>query len=79
MKQPIPTICLVAILSAGCSTGATPEPELNICNDPRPEICTQEYNPVCATLDDGSKKTYSTGCSACSDAQVNGWLPGECG
>lgn len=77
---------------AGCNNSDTPvgnevseptpsspaAPELNLCTSPRPEMCTQEYNPVCATLADGSMKTYSTGCTACSDANVAGWLPGEC-
>ena len=48
------------------------------CTDPRPQICTREYNPVCATLDDGSVKSYATGCTACSDEQVTGYRQGSC-
>ena len=48
------------------------------CTDPRPQICTREYDPVCATLEDGSVKTYATGCTACSDQQVTGYRPGSC-
>ena len=48
------------------------------CTDPRPQICTREYNPVCATLEDGSVKTYATGCTACSDQQVTGYRQGSC-
>ena len=29
-----------------------------------------EYVPVCAELEDGSRKTYSNACSACSDKDV---------
>ena len=49
------------------------------CVDPRPQICTQEYNPVCATLQDGSTMTYASGCTACSDVKVVAHTPGKCG
>jgi hypothetical protein len=49
-----------------------------LCEDPRPEFCTREYAPVCAKLIDGSLKTYSNGCSACSDKKVIGYKPGQC-
>ena len=81
---------LIALLS-GCNNpdspaegglkepqGAPTSVDLNLCTSPRPEMCTQEYNPVCATLTDGSRKTASTGCTACSDPNVVGWTPGEC-
>jgi len=48
------------------------------CPEPRPQICTREYNPVCARLQDGSVKTYATGCTACSDPAVRGYRPGAC-
>lgn len=59
------------------------------CEDPRPEACTREYMPVCAQVDTGircittpcpstEEKTYSTGCTACSDPDVYGYVPGEC-
>ena len=52
--------------------------DLIICEEPRPQICTREYDPVCATLKDGSIKTGSTGCTACSDSQVKGYVMGAC-
>jgi hypothetical protein len=52
--------------------------DLIICTEPRPQICTREYDPVCATLLDGNVKTYSTGCTSCSDDTVKGYRPGEC-
>jgi len=48
------------------------------CTDPRPQLCTREYNPVCAKLIDASKKTYATGCTACSDQKVSGYYPSAC-
>ena len=52
--------------------------DLILCEEPRPEICTREYNPVCGTLQDGSTKTGSTGCTSCSDSQVVGYKMGAC-
>jgi hypothetical protein len=48
------------------------------CEDPRPQVCTMDYRPVCGNLADGSVKTYSNGCGACSDANVSSWIEGEC-
>jgi hypothetical protein len=48
------------------------------CVNPRPEVCTMDYTPVCATRADGSTATYSNGCSACSDAEVVSHRPGAC-
>ncbi len=52
--------------------------ELIACKEPRPQICTQEYNPVCATYKNGSKKTGSTACTACSDSKVLGYTKRAC-
>jgi hypothetical protein len=49
-----------------------------ICEDPRPEVCTMDYTPVCATLQDGSVKTYPNGCGACADANVKSWVADAC-
>jgi len=54
------------------------EKKITICTEPRPQICTREYNPVCATLNDGSVKTYATGCTACSDTKVIHYMAGVC-
>jgi len=61
-----------------------------ICKQPRPEICTQEYNPVCATKNSGiicvttpcpsiEEKTYATGCMACADPKLIKYKQGKCG
>ena len=52
------------------------EPE--VCKDPRPQMCTMDYRPVCGAMTGGEKKTYSNGCSACSDLSVLSYVPGEC-
>lgn len=90
----------VLIMLAGCATnndsvlgaGQTTETDMaeyTQCSDPRPEICTQEYNPVCAIkkvdaqcvttpCEPTEHKTYSTGCTACADSSVTMYKPGAC-
>lgn len=57
--------------------------------DQRGAICTKIYQPVCALIkgrDSNSalsgyrlyQKTLGNGCSACSDEEVIGYVPGEC-
>ena len=59
------------------------------CKEPRPEICTREYMPVCATKNTGvvcvttpcpstEDKTYATGCTACADPKVIKYKQGQC-
>lgn len=48
------------------------------CSEPRPQMCTMDYRPVCAELSGGSHKTISNGCTACSDANVSGYRDGVC-
>jgi hypothetical protein len=77
----------LGLLSVACATSDKEKEEKNIepgamdliiCTEPRPQICTREYDPVCATLQDGSVKTYATGCTSCSDSAVAGYRPGGC-
>jgi len=49
-----------------------------LCEEPRPEICTREYVPVCGKLIDGSLKTYGNCCEACADKNVLGYKPEPC-
>ena len=92
MPNPVPmstlisSICLLALV-LGCSMAsdttrpnpAQPETAgLTPCPEPRPEICAQIYLPVCAETLDGKRKTYASGCTACTDPQVTGYRDGEC-
>jgi hypothetical protein len=51
---------------------------LTVCLEPRPQICTMDYRPVCAKLEDGTFKTYSNGCTACAETVVIGHREGAC-
>jgi len=88
---PSPTITLKAVAADGSTAFDHPvrlgdlksgepsgEPETVTCPEPRPQICTQDYRPVCARLADGSLKTYSNGCTACTDSTVESYREGQC-
>jgi len=64
--------------ATSASEGIEPMADATICEDPRPQVCTMDYRPVCGSLDDGSTKTYSNGCGACADAAVTSWVDGAC-
>ena len=82
-------------LGLGCqSAESTPSiaeaPRVTIeCVDPRPELCTQDYRPVCGLRDTGIRcvttpcdsaewKTYSNACTACSDPKMERYRSGAC-
>jgi hypothetical protein len=74
------------LLMSGCSATKTIKPDeaksvntkITICPEPRPEFCTQQYDPVCGQLSQGGSQTYPNWCTACSDKSVESYLPGEC-
>jgi hypothetical protein len=84
---------VVCLFIVGCKRSPVDElAEIQLdgeCEDPRPELCTMDYRPVCALRDTGIRcittpcqstewKTYSNACSACSDPDVMGYKNGEC-
>ncbi len=68
---------IVALLNACASITSQPGVD-QVCTEPRPEICTMNYLPVCGVRIGQMSKTYSNGCSACSDSEVVGYSMGEC-
>ena len=79
------SLMVISLLSVACTSNGEKidikEPgalDLILCEKPRPEICTREYNPVCGTLQDGSNKTGATACTSCSDPNVVGYKVGVC-
>jgi hypothetical protein len=78
-KQPIPSP-----KSDPIPTGAYSK-----CKEPRPELCTQEFRPVCGKVDTGVRcvtkpcpssenKTYPNACTACTDPKVYGFWKTLC-
>jgi hypothetical protein len=65
-------------LSPGQTDGNSSSAPLIMCVDPRPEICTQYYDPVCGSFEKGDFKTFGNACTACSKAAVIGHRPGAC-
>jgi len=78
-------VLLCVIMLVACSEHARGIPAVNAgmveCREPRPDMCIQEYRPVCATRDNGVRcvttpcdstenVTYSNGCTACADPSV---------
>lgn len=76
----IVTTILVPVYAAGDEDKPIDKTELAVtqCQQPRPEMCTLDYRPVCAQRQDGSEKTYSNACTACSDMAVIAHRNGAC-
>lgn len=83
------TISLTACASPNLLTENETKSELTLCPEQRPQVCTMDYRPVCATRNTGircvaapcpstEQKTYSNACSACADVEVLGHIPDEC-
>lgn len=83
------TVSITACASPDTSTKSAAKPELALCPEQRPQVCTTDYRPVCVTKDTGircvtapcpstEQKTYSNACSACADVKVIGHIPDEC-
>ncbi|WP_210395595.1 hypothetical protein [Motiliproteus sediminis] len=66
-----------ALLLVGCAS----EPMIVTavhCSEPRPMVCTMDYQPVCGQREDNVRQTYANGCSACGDTEVLGFDQGAC-
>ena len=48
------------------------------CPEERPQVCTLQYAPVCAVMDDGSRREFANGCNSCADPQVVSYEDGGC-
>ena len=71
-----PALLAALLLAAGCAGNQTPD--LVQCTDPRPQVCTMEYNPACGELIAGGQREYSSPCNACADDTVAGYNQGSC-
>ncbi|MBD1390597.1 hypothetical protein IC617_14260 [Neiella sp. HB171785] len=65
--------CGMVLMVAACQSQPQPEqlPKgFTKCPEPRPEICTMQYEPADGLLADGTTKSYGNACSACGDPEV---------
>lgn len=71
--------CAALLVLAGCAS-KPPAPTLPMtqCPATRPQVCTMQYEPVCAQRDKGGLREYASGCNACADESVQAYLPGPC-
>ncbi|WP_439108140.1 hypothetical protein [Congregibacter sp.] len=73
------TLATLAGSLAGCATPVEPEaPLFTSCEEPRPQVCTMIFAPVCATNAAGETSTHASGCNACADDQVATSVEGAC-
>ncbi len=77
MRIPVVLACTL-VLAACASREVADDDPLTRCEEPRPQVCTMEYAPSCATLIAGGQKEYSSGCNACADDAVAAYEPGPC-
>jgi hypothetical protein len=84
LKLLLPTLILpIFVVLTACAGGGeaqqSPRQLLETeCREPRPEVCTFQYQPVCGLTEGGKWKTFSNGCQACSEAGVIGHRDGAC-
>lgn len=76
--QALLLLLTVLILVTACKQDAANQDMDVVCKDPRPEICTMNYLPVCGISSDETVKTYANGCTACSNQHVLGYREGAC-
>ena len=73
------TLALAAMSMLVACSASPPGPDpVTQCIEPRPQVCTMEYNPVCATLLAGGIKQYASPCNACADDAVFSYLADVC-
>ena len=74
------SIVLLTLLLAACQNVPERPAGFIACTEPRPQVCTMIFKPVCAEVGQtGAVKTYPSACSACSDSEVVGYTERECG
>ncbi len=83
-ERMVMTALLAGFTAAACAQTSVVEetvsslPVLVACVEPRPQLCTMQYDPVCGLTGNNQYKTFSNACSACSDASVSAHSPGTC-
>ncbi|WP_116367224.1 hypothetical protein [Parahaliea mediterranea] len=82
--MPRAALLSLTLLFAACSAAPPPPPTAPAdsltgqCSEPRPQVCTMEYDPVCGELRGGGRTDYSSPCNACAHDEVVSYLKGAC-
>lgn len=85
-------VCGLSMAFTGCFMAKSIESDDNyqtndvvVCQDPRSNVCTREYAPVCAIkkcmaspCSSVKKVTYANACTACADKTVRAYRPLKC-
>ena len=74
------------LLLGSCATPTGSETPTNAvqCIEPRPQVCTMDYTPVCAkrcantSCESVEMRTFANACTACADPLVVYQQPGAC-
>lgn len=83
VKNSVLAICFFSLMACATTTNQTTETDkpvvsVGVCKEPRPQMCTMDYTPVCANVAGKTLKTYGNACGACGDVNVNEYVKGEC-
>ncbi len=72
------SLCFIVLFVSACQSA--PEKPINFtdCPGARPQVCTMNYDPVCAMDQEGQFTTNSNACTACSHEEVIGYQQGSC-
>ena len=76
----LPVISVLFSVLIGCIT-TTEKEDLITCHEPRPEVCTMHFDPVCGLQGEAGQdnwKSYSNACVACTYPLVVGYKKGPC-
>ena len=75
----ISTVILLTITA--CDAEQVHPNDITRCTDPRPEVCAQNYLPVCGTGNPAIQSgwtTFSNACTACTVISVSAYKEGAC-
>jgi hypothetical protein len=69
--------CAIAVFILLSACASLPEGS-TACTEPRPLVCTMQFQPTCAVLSGGGRKEFSSPCTACADAAVAAYVASPC-
>jgi len=52
--------------------------KITLCKEPRPQMCTMDYTPVCGLVNNNMVKTFGNACGACGELKVSAYITNEC-